>query len=109
MSIRFTKAIRLTSRQEYQKFSHSAHRKLGKWILIEVRESHTPHTRLGITVTRRYGDAHQRNRFKRIVREAFRLCYSQLRQGYDLNIKPRTEAKTAKSQDIMVELLSLLT
>lgn len=81
----------------------------GQWIIIDSRKNQVSCTRLGITVTRRYGDAHERNRFKRIVRESFRLSYPQLPSGFDLNVKPRTAAKTANMQDVMSELLKALT
>ena len=51
-------------------------------------------TRLGITVTRKYAGAVERNRFKRIVREAFRFMVSSglvrsLPVQVDCNIRPR--------------------
>lgn len=59
---------------------------------------HTPHfvlivakgpdaaqaSRLGVTVTRKIGDAVRRNRVKRVVREAFRLDPTLLPHGVDL-------------------------
>jgi ribonuclease P protein component len=41
-------------------------------------------TRLGVTVTRKVGRAHQRNRIKRLVREVFRQERSRLPTGYDM-------------------------
>ncbi len=51
-----------------------------------------PDTRLGLAVGRRHGDAVRRNRIKRVLREAFRLCRHQLPAGLDLACAPREGA-----------------
>ena len=76
--------------------------------MIECRQNNQNLTKLGITVTRRYGKAFQRNRFKRVVREAFRQCRYMLKSGFDLNIKPRSKANTAKTSDIIDDLICLV-
>ncbi|MBX7168742.1 MAG: ribonuclease P protein component [Pirellulales bacterium] len=43
-----------------------------------------PYPRLGLSVSRRVGNAVARNRWKRLVREAFRLELARLPQGIDL-------------------------
>ena len=48
-----------------------------------------PHPRLGLIVGRRHGGAVQRNRLKRVLREAFRLSQHDLPAGYDLVCTPR--------------------
>lgn len=97
--------MRLRTRRQFQQMSHQSMRHVGNWIIIEARQNKHALTKLGITVTRRYGKAVQRNRFKRIVREAFRLCRQQLRQGVDLNVKPRNLAYNAKMPDVLSELI----
>lgn len=62
-------------------------------------------TRLGITVTRRFGDAHRRNRFKRIVREAFRLSYKEMMSGVDLNIRPYQRNYHLTVAEVQAELM----
>lgn len=46
-------------------------------------------TRLGLVVSRKVGNAEVRNRWKRLLREAFRLSQSRLPPGLDLVALPR--------------------
>lgn len=104
----YPKALRLRTRRDFQRMAHKAQRHVGNLLIIDARANYTQNTRLGITVTKRYGKSHTRNRFKRIVREAFRLCHGQLAQGLDLNVRPRSAACNAKMQDVQAEFLRLL-
>ena len=48
-----------------------------------------PYPRLGLSVSRKFGNAVMRNRWKRLLREAFRLCREELPQRIDLVVIPR--------------------
>jgi ribonuclease P protein component len=53
-------------------------------------ENGRDHTRLGISLSKKkVRAAHDRNRLKRLVREAFRLSKSDLPSGIDLIVLPR--------------------
>ena len=45
-------------------------------------------TRLGVSVGRRVGGSVQRNRIKRLLREAFRLARAEFPPGYDIVLVP---------------------
>jgi len=53
------------------------------------RENGLPHLRLGLSVSRKYGGAVQRNRLRRLYREAFRLTRHEMPVGLDLVLIPR--------------------
>jgi ribonuclease P protein component len=105
---RFPKSIRLCKRYQYQRLISFDERHIGRYVIIDMRVNYLSHIRLGITASRRYGKAHIRNRFKRIVREAFRQCRHELIAGVDINVKPRTAALKAKSMDIKEDLMRFL-
>ncbi len=107
MNHSFPKQLRLRKRYQFQRDTQCL-RNVGKWIIIESFPNHSDFTRLGITATKRFGKAHDRNRFKRIVREAFRHCHLKLFKGQDLIIKPRAHAKEASSSHIQADLLQFL-
>ena len=63
--------------------------------------------RLGILVSKKYGSAVERNRFKRIVRAAFRALGTELTAGWDIVILPRA-SHAAKMPEILASLRQLL-
>lgn len=97
--------MRLRTRKQYQRMGTHTVKFTGRWIIVDIRITQGPFSRLGITVTKRFGHSVLRNRFKRIVREAFRLSCSRLIPNFDIVVRPRTQALQAAMQDIQQELL----
>ena len=54
--------------------------------MLDYSREDASNAKMGITVTKKFGKAHERNRFKRIVREAFRVF--PMPQGIWMNIRP---------------------
>jgi len=59
--------------------------------------------RLGITASRKVGNAVQRNRAKRLLREAFRCVRSQLPRGLDLVVIVRQGIGARTLSDVVAE------
>jgi ribonuclease P protein component len=97
--------MRLRTRQQYRRMAQKTLRFTGNWILVDIRVTQGPFSRVGITVTKRYGGACQRNRFKRLVREAFRLIHLRFNFNFDVLVRPRSQAVNAAMQDIQQELV----
>ena len=54
--------------------------------------THFNHLRFGITVSKKVGKSVQRNRVKRLVREAFRQLRPGIKAGYDIVVVGRAPA-----------------
>lgn len=64
-------------------------------LLIFICANECEHARLGLSVSRKVGSAVARNRWKRLLREAFRLSRAELPSGIDLVAIPRTGVEPA--------------
>lgn len=80
-------------------------RVVGKHLCFDLRPAAKGQSRLGITASGRFGSSCERNRFKRLVREAFRLHPP---VSFDIHVIPRQLAKGARLSDIASEFERLL-
>ena len=62
------------------------------------------HSRLGITVSKRVGNAVLRNRLKRLIREYFRLNKKGITGYWNLNIIAKKTAAALSSQEVFTSL-----
>jgi ribonuclease P protein component len=60
------------------------------WLLVQACGNGLEHSRLGLSVSRKYGGAVARNRLRRLYREAYRLSKHGLPKGLDLILIPRS-------------------
>jgi ribonuclease P protein component len=56
--------------------------------------------RLGITTSKKTGNAVRRNRSRRVIREAFRTMPGEVGSGFDLVFVARAKTPTIKSTDL---------
>lgn len=86
---RFRLEYRIRSNADFQRAYERRATASDQRLLIFGCPNNLPYPRLGLSVSRKYGNSVARNRFKRLIREAFRLSRRQLPVGIDLVVIPR--------------------
>jgi ribonuclease P protein component len=86
----FRAAQRVTASAAFQSALKHGARASDDLIRIWVARNALDSTRLGLVIGRRHGNAVQRNRLKRLLREAFRTVRINLPVGLDVLCSPHT-------------------
>ncbi len=102
----FPRACRLTKGADFQRVYEKRVRAGDRYLLIFADRNETRITRIGLSVSRKHGNAVKRNRIKRLLREAFRLTRPLLPEGLDLVLIPRQDVEPSL-QDYQRSLRSL--
>ena len=102
--MRFRKSDRLLKRHEFQALSSKGHTFYGHLLVIHYKRCLQPRIRLGITITTKFGIAPLRNRFKRVVREAFRLEPKPEGLFLDIVVRPRQKFERITIKEIRADL-----
>jgi ribonuclease P protein component len=89
MSERFLSAHRVKSPADFARAYQRRASVADDCLIVYAAPNGLPHPRLGLSVSRKVGGAVTRNRWKRLLREAFRLSRSALPVGCDLIVIPR--------------------
>ena len=79
--------LRLKKKKEFTKILKSGKRAFSETLSIVYLPS--PEVKMAVCVGKKYGKSVQRNRIKRILREAFRLCADEIQRPCSLLLIPK--------------------
>jgi ribonuclease P protein component len=104
----FPKHYRLRKRCEFEYLKNNGVRIQNDLFFLNYAHNSTSHaSRLGITITKKTGNAVVRNRIKRLVRETFRKNRHILIQNYDLNVIAKRQVRDRSNQQCVDSLTAL--
>ena len=108
MRSHFPKSFRLLRTGQFQQVFAARHSAADYAIIVFAAPNELSHCRLGLSVSKRTGNAVVRNRWKRLIREAFRKSCAELPSGFDLVVLPQRNAdvRTVKHLDQSLKKLA---
>jgi ribonuclease P protein component len=109
MDFQFTKAEHLTRKKEFERVFNEGKVFKNNEVVLYVIPNDFLHSRLGLVVSKKVGNAVRRNRAKRLLREAYRLNKHLLKTHVDIIAIPRHPfSSVLKLLDIEDEFKKLL-
>ena len=106
----FPKSERLLNRKDFVNSNRFGKKRHTKHFLVIFRQNSLGISRIGITTSKKTGNAVKRNRIKRLLREYFRLNKHNLCQGYDIIIiakKGADELALREAKEELNEIISV--
>src|SRR5439155_25431530 len=103
----FRKQDRLLSPFDFKRVYERKCSVSNQWLIVYGCPNELGRLRVGLSVSRKVGNAVARNRFKRLYRAAFRLSRAELPTGFDLILIPRS-AREPALEDLQQTLLELV-
>ncbi|MBF0614852.1 MAG: ribonuclease P protein component [Magnetococcales bacterium] len=105
---RFPKSARLRNAREFQLVSSRGRRGSSAFFVVLTFQTAQSAVRLGVTVSKKVGNAVQRNRVKRVIRETFRVHQGRLTPGLDCVVIAKPLAGQTVNEALSCNLRDLL-
>lgn len=111
---RFRRSERLLASKDFARVARRGHRTASRCFVVLVAPAfrhsgdETPHRRIGMTTSRKVGNAVARNRIRRRIRGWFRVRRDELEDNVDIVVIARRPAAELTTDEIYRELDRLL-
>ena len=103
----FPRRLRLRKRGQFLRAQRLGHRIHTPHLIVYLVSNRGQPTKIGLTVSKKCGKAHARNRIKRLLREAFRRSILRNEVGFDLSVIARKEQVPSDLNILINELNSI--
>jgi ribonuclease P protein component len=103
----YQKKDRIRKRSEYLHLADDGRRLFSRHFIIVCASRNDSVSRLGVTVTKKVGNAVTRNRLKRLCREYFRTHRDQFAGAYDVHVIARSGSAHAANDELTKSLEKL--
>jgi ribonuclease P protein component len=90
---RFPRSLRIRRQADFDRIYEQSVVAADSVLVVRGCRNGLATPRLGLTVSRKVGKAVVRNRWKRLIREAFRRSRGELPDGLDLVVRPSRDAE----------------
>jgi ribonuclease P protein component len=104
MVVPMKKTVALTENYMFRRLYNRGKCQVQPHVAVYAAKNRSPGNRLGITASKKLGNAVQRNRARRLIAEAYRLIEDELPSGLDIVVVARNRAVGAKMQAVRTSL-----
>lgn len=98
---------RLKKRADYLAVQRRGRRRAGEHVIVCLKRNQLGFSRVGVTASKRVGNAVRRNWWKRRVRECFRRNKSKMPVGYDIVVIVKASAEPPEYRELARECVRL--
>lgn len=98
------KTVPINENRMFQRIYRQGKSQVTPFFVVYFKRNRVKGNRLGITATKKIGNAVERNRAKRVIKEAYRLLEPQIPAGLDIVIVARRKSVFSKMQTVMAAL-----
>lgn len=103
----FGRALRLIRTREFDRVFQARKSLVGRAFILYGAPNDLAYSRLGLSIGRRAGGSVERNRLKRLMREAFRTSKGALPEGFDFVVVAKKGAEEADFGELKAEIVTL--
>lgn len=102
------KTVSIRQNHEFRSLYYKGGSKASGLLVVYFKKNRYGQSRLGITVSKKIGNAVTRNRVRRLIKENYRLMEMQIADGYDIVIVSRARMASSDFHACGAALRSLL-